>query len=235
MTSSLAAENFWTGTFLGLLIIAVVGAAIVGVSGWAVKRWIAPVLDAWWKERRIRRYAPFDNKQLAAYLTHLRDFVMPMIWRAQQEPASVRSYVRRDVLEPIRAYVPTVPGEQLKIVWFRPNETGNALVMHEQVGHTPEGQHALSLPIGSGSAGRAFVEKETVYEPDIETSEIFQRVPTGARRGSIACVPIRRGESAVTGVLSVLSTSANAFRYPEMLYFEALASAIGAVEIIEPS
>jgi GAF domain-containing protein len=107
--------------------------------------------------------------------------------------------------------------------------------MYEQVGHTPEGQRAMSLPIGSGSAGQAFVRKEAVYEADIETSSVFQPVPHGSHRGSIACVPIRRGEGVVTGVLSVLSTSTDAFRFPELLYFEALASAIGAIEVLESS
>ncbi len=225
-------DSFWTSSVWGLLLIAILGAALVAASGWAIKRWGLPAAARRLEERRARRLSVGLVEQLTSYLTHVRDFVMPMIWRAHESPEDLREYIRRDVLEPIRGYVPTDSGEQLKIVWFRPNSQRSRLLMYEQVGHTPEGQQAMSLPIGAGAAGQAFVREETVYEANIATSEIFHPIPQGSKGGSLACVPIKRGGE-VTGVLSVLSTSKDAFRFPELLYFEALASAIGAIEVLE--
>jgi hypothetical protein len=225
------ASSFWTSPG-GILLLGVAAAALVGIAGWALKRWGLPSAERRLADRRARRTAPQDVVQLTSYLTHVRDFVMPMVWRAHDSPGELREHIRRDVLEAIRGVVSTEPGEQLKVVWFRPNPEHTRLIMYEQVGHTPEGQQAMSLPIGSGAAGRAFARDETIYESDIATSQVFDPIPVGSERGSIACVPIKRGTE-ITGVLSVLSTSKDAFRFPELLYFEALASAIGAIEVVE--
>jgi GAF domain-containing protein len=117
-------------------------------------------------------------------------------------------------------------------VWFRPDEDRTNLVMYEQVGHTPEGQGAARLPIGSGIAGNAYTTGETIYCADCATDQRFRDLPHGHRQGSIVCAPIQRaGET--TGVLSVWSTLEDAFWLTERLYFEALAAAIGSLEAFE--
>jgi putative methionine-R-sulfoxide reductase with GAF domain len=104
--------------------------------------------------------------------------------------------------------------------------------MYEQVGHTPEGQEAMRLPVGAGIAGAAFTSEQTVYCPDCSADDRFKELPRGHRSGSIVCVPVMRtGE--VTGVLSVWSTWKDSFRLAERLYFEALAAAIASLEVFE--
>lgn len=169
---------------------------------------------------------------LLTYTTHLRD-VMSTFWRAHGDPPDrIRERIRRDILEPIRAFIPTLPGEEIKVVWFRPDEDGTALCMCEQVGHTPEGQAAMRLPIGAGLAGRAFTNGEFVYSADVRSDPRFAAVEKGSARGSIACAPIVRGGE-TTGVLSVMSTCKDAFWPSEQRYFEALAAAIAGIEILE--
>jgi hypothetical protein len=210
----------------------VVVAIVVGALGWGAKRLLTPRIRLYLRTRRARRAAPIQLEFALAYLTHLRDGVMPAVWRTNTRPGEVREHIRRHILEPIRGYVATLPGEHIKVVWFRPTDDGQALRMHEQVGHTPEGQAAMRLPIGSGIAGKAFANEETIYCPDCSTDDRFQAVPEGHRNGSIVCVPIKRaGET--TGVLSVWSTWKDAFWLTDRLYFEALAAAIGSLEVFE--
>lgn len=157
---------------------------------------------------------------------------MPAVWRVASHPEELREHVRTNILEPIRGYVATEPGEHIKVVWFRPDEGGEALKMYLQVGHTPEGQQAMRLAIGAGAAGTAFAKGETVYCRDCATDSVFAPLPRGHNEGSIVCVPIRRaGET--TGVLSVWSTWKDRFWLTERLYFEALAAAIGSLEVFE--
>jgi GAF domain-containing protein len=217
-----------------ILLFTVLATTVVASGGWALKKWASLAMFSRLRAKWLfRRAAPFAVVQLTSYLTHLRDFVMPVVWRVRTDDfATVRETIRRDILEPIRSYVPSLPGEQIKIVWFRPNEHGSALVMYEQVGHTPEGQAAMALPIGAGIAGKVFTEGQAIYSADVDKDQRFQAVEHGKASGSIVCIPIGRG-GGVTGVLSVLSTGKNAFRFPEILYFEALASAIGAIEVLE--
>lgn len=217
---------------LEALGIALLAALIAAGVGFAVKRFLWPKVAEWWAWRRDTKFAPVYLEQSLAYLTHLRDGVMPAVWRVHTEPGQVKEHVRRNVLEPIRGYVATIPGEQIKVVWFRPDADRANLVMYEQVGHTPEGQAAMRLPVGSGIAGQAFTSAKTVYCPDCSSDARFQTLPQGHREGSIVCVPIQRGGE-TTGVLSVWSTCEGAFWLAERLYFEALAAAIGSLEAFE--
>jgi GAF domain-containing protein len=190
-------------------------------------------LPDWRETRRAKQFAPLQLELALAFLTHLRDGVLPAVWRLHAAPDQVRAHVRRNILEPIRGVVATMPGEQIKVVWFRPDDDRANLAMYEQVGHTPEGQAAMRLPIGSGIAGAAFTSEETIYCPDCSKDDRFRDLPEGGhRQGSIVCVPIkRRGE--VTGVLSVWSTWETAFWLGDTLYFEALAAAIASLEVFE--
>src|SRR3712207_5854674 len=62
-----------------------------------------------------------ERETATMYLTPLRD-VAQSVRRAHAESGDrIPERVRRDILEPIRGYIPTTPGEQLKITWFRPN------------------------------------------------------------------------------------------------------------------
>lgn len=215
------------------LLITVLGTALLWLLGKAWKRWGL----SWWRERRERRQyetaAPFIVQGLLSYMTHLRDGVMETFWRARDDPPEkVRERVRRQIMEPVRGFLSTLPGEEVKIVWFRPTADGKSLVMYEQVGHSPEGQTKMRLPIGSGLAGKAFVDGEWVYSPNCEIDERFQNVEKGKAQGSIACAPIVRAGQ-VTGVLSVMSTCQDAFWLSERRYFEALAAAIAAIETLE--
>jgi GAF domain-containing protein len=219
------------GVLVGLII-----AVILGLIQWPFRRFLGPSAKRKLQDRRdtrrAQKFAPLQLELALAFLTHLRDGVLPAVWRVHAAPDEVRAHVRRNILEPIRGVVATMPGEQIKVVWFRPDAEGAHLLMHEQVGHTPEGQAAMRLPIGSGIAGAAFTSEETVYCPDCSDDARFRDLPQGHRQGSIVCVPIKRGGD-VTGVLSVWSTWENAFWLGDTLYFEALAAAIASLEVFE--
>jgi GAF domain-containing protein len=224
------------GTFLrdvnANLVAGLVAALILAAAGLCWRRW---GLSSWrraWARRAFEKNAPVYVELLLIYTTHLRD-VMSSFWRAHGEPPEqVRERIRRDILEPIRGFIPTLPGEKIKVVWFRPETDGRCLYMCEQVGHTPEGQELMRLPIGSGLAGRAFTTGSLVYSPDVDADDRFEAVEMGAARGSIACAPIERARE-VSGVLSVMSTCKDAFWASELRYFEALAAAIAAIETLE--
>jgi GAF domain-containing protein len=208
------------------LVLAVLAYLVKPVRSW-LTRWLL----AFRESRQARKIAPGLIEELLPFMIHLRD-VTKAFRGIDGRPEAVRERVRREILEPIRGYIPTLPGEQMKIVWFRPHADGVHLHMYEQVGHTEEGQAALRLRIGGSLAGKAFSDKETVYRPRCEDDPLFQPVEQSKATGSIACIPITRGGGA-TGVLSVLSTCEHAFWLGVITYLEALAAAIGSLEAHE--
>lgn len=226
------------------VIAGVIATPVVAGIVYAGKPWGWPRLRRRWKRWKIRRNLERLHDAIAAqeevialqvaYMGHLRD-LMQSFWRARGEGADqVRSRIRRDMLEPIRGFVPTGPGDQVKVVWFKPDAAGSSLLMYEQVGHSEEGQAGLRLPIGSGIAGKAFIDRKPISVPDCEADARFQHVEKGKASGSLACVPIMRGEQC-TGVLSVLCTRKNAFYPEDVRYFEAVAAAVAALETFEGS
>jgi hypothetical protein len=226
----------WLGDLARAVLIGLVVTLIVAAIVAAVKPLRDRVLG-WWRSRGWQDVAleqlTYHLANSVAYMTHLRDGVLQGFWRAQQDdPSRIKERIRRQILEPIRGVIPTIPAEEIKIVWFRPDDEAQNLVMYEQVGHTPEGQAALRIPIGSGFAGKAFIDRTTLYDGNCRENPLFHDVPESKAMGSLACVPIVRGGEA-TGVLSVLSNCEDAFWVAELRYFEALASAIGAMEVLE--
>lgn len=222
----------------GEIAIAIVGGLVVAAILWALGRAFAwPRIKAWRLQRQLRKSGEPLWEQLklqVAYKSHLRD-VMHTFWRARNDPPErIRERIRRDILEPIRGFIPTEAGEEVKVVWFRPDDAGAHLVMYEQVGHSEEGQRNMRLPVGAGLAGRAFTEKRPVWTDELDSDPQFQRVEKSHASGSLACVPIVRGEQC-TGVLSVLCTRPEAFWDPDIIYFECLAGAIAALETLEES
>jgi len=164
----------------------------------------------WRARRKFNAVAPIVTLELIAYLTHLRD-VTKTSWRARTDsPDEIRGRIRREVLEPIRGIFTTPPGHEVKVVWFRPDNDGKHLKMHEQLGHTEEGQRELKLTIGASMAGKAFAEERIIESSDCANDPEFQKVEKGHARGSLICIPIWRGTE-VTGVLSVLATWPEAF------------------------
>jgi GAF domain-containing protein len=218
------------------VLIGLVVTVLLLVIQWPFRKFVWPwgrkKFDQWRKKRSAGQNAPEQLELALAFLTHLRDGVMPAVWRVHTTPAEVREHIRQNILEPIRGYVATGAGEHIKVVWFRPDEHRANLFMYEQVGHTPEGQAAMRLPIGGGIAGQAFTSGVTIYSPDCSKDARFRDLPHGHSEGSIVCVPIQRGGE-TTGVLSVWSTWKDAFWLAERLYFEALAAAIGSLEAFE--
>lgn len=215
--------------FLGDLGVEIVAAVIVGLFGLFLSR---RRIAKWRYELRLRKDAPDIIERQSSYQAHLRD-VMKTFWRVRDDPpGKVGERIRREILEPIRGYIPTMPGEEIKIVWFRPTPDQTELHMYEQVGHTPEGQAAMRLPIGGGFAGMAFTSGDLVESGDLQADDRLHQVEKSKARGSIVCAPITRGTE-TTGVLSILSTCKDAFGLPDFLYFEALAAAIGALEVQE--
>lgn len=214
--------------------VAILVAASLAVMGAITKffgRRIAGVVSRRLASRRWERIAPWIVEAQIGYTTHLRD-VTKTFGRARTEaPEKVRERARREILEPIRGYLPTAPGEEIKIVWFRPHEDRIHLAMYEQVGHTEEGQAALRLRIGGSLAGKAFADCETLYRDKCEDDPLFQDVEQTKAHGSLACMPIMLGGKA-TGVLSVLSSWENAFWLSEITYFEALAASLGSIETL---
>jgi GAF domain-containing protein len=223
--------------FLGDLSVEVVGSIIaapfLALGAWAWRKGGLGRWREWRNERAFKKRAPVYVILQLGYASHLRD-VMSAFWRAHEDsPDRVRERIRHDVLEPIRGFLNTSPGEEIKIVWYRPTEEGKDLCMYEQVGHTPEGQAAMRLPIGGGLAGRAYTNGEWVESPNVEADKSFQPVEKSKAKGSIACVPIIRPGGQTTGVLSVMSSCQDAFWRSEQRYFEALAAAIAAIETLE--
>jgi GAF domain-containing protein len=215
------------GVIGGILIVLIIGA--LGVALW---RRLPRRIAVWREERGFNKAAPYITRELLSYVAHLRD-VNRTSWRAlEEDPDKIRARIRRDVLEPIRGFLTTPPGGAIKVVWFRPEPGGTHLAMYEQVGHTPEGQEALRLKVGGSMAGTAFVDQEPVASGNCEEEAAFQEVEKSKATGSLACVPIMRGVR-VTGVLSVLATWDDAFWFSEIVYFEALAGAIAALETLE--
>jgi GAF domain-containing protein len=217
------------------LVIAIIAAIVLALAGWFGRHWIKPHIEGFLERLRMRWRAPTIWTFLMLsldYAVHQRD-VMELFWRTRDDPPErIRERIRRDVMEPIRDVLPTRPGERLKIVWFRPTKDGKELQMYEQIGHSPEGQAAMRLPVGIGAAGLAYDSGDTVFVADISADPRYQRIERGQTEGSALCAPIKRG-SHVTGVLSVLSNRQNAFWITERRYVEALARAIGALEILE--
>lgn len=214
-------------------VIAVLVTATLAVGGIAWRKTsLRDRVRDWRDERWFRKVAPTLVEKQAAYMVHLRD-VMDTFWRAQSaSPDIVRERIREHVLEPIAGTLTTGPGERVKVVWYRPDEAGQNLRMYQQVGHTPEGQAAMRLPIGGGLAGRAYATGDLVWTHDCRNDERFQDVELSRADGAIVCAPIRRAGQ-VTGVLSVMSNWKGVFWLPERLYFEGLAAAIAAAETLE--
>jgi len=217
------------------LLIALIAALVLSVVGWLGRNWITPRFAALGERARQRWIAPAIWSSLLLsldYAAHQRD-VMQLFWRLQGEaPDRIGERIRQDVMEPIRDVLPRYPGEHLKVVWFRPTREFRELLMYQQVGHSPEGQEKMRLPVGVGAAGRAFESLATVLVDDIAEDARYHQILGGAEEGSALCAPILRGSS-VTGVLSVLSSRKNAFWIAEQRYIETLAAAIGALEIFE--
>jgi GAF domain-containing protein len=214
---------------LGLLGVAIVAAFAIVVA-------FAPGLYRrfrdWRAARLERKVAPFIIQEQISYMTHLRD-VGKAYGRARTDPPDeVRGRIRREVLEPIRGFMTTPPGCEIKVVWFRPDSDGRHLHMYEQVGHSDEGEQALRLQVGASAAGKAFVGGETFYSGDCEHDATFQKVDKGKASGTLVCIPIGQGDQ-VTGVLSVLANWVDAFWVSDISYLEALASAMGALEQLE--
>jgi GAF domain-containing protein len=223
--------------FVVALAVAIVLAILAFVIR-PVRSWVAGLFKQAARRRRRRREAPEMVErltplieELVSFMTHLRD-VTKAFRAADVSEEAVRERVRREILEPIRGYLPTLPGEQIKIVWFKPHADGVHLYMYEQVGHTEEGAAALRLRIGGSVAGRVYLDKEALYFGDCENAPLFQQVEQTKASGTLACVPILRGREAV-GVLSVLSSCQDAFWLGEMTYLEALAAAIGSLEALQ--
>ena len=86
------------------------------------------------------------------------------------------------MLEPIRGIFTTPPGE-VKVVWFRPDDDGRHLKMHEQLGHTEEGQRELKLTIGASMAGKAFAREleENRISPDEYAKRVRREVEEAVR------------------------------------------------------
>lgn len=216
--------------------VGVIVTLIVAFLGWLARRvyrrfGLSRFAD-WRSERQFRKAAPTLVVELVTYMAHLRDTAKAFGKAQDAAPEQVRETIRREVLEPIRAKLSTPLGEEVKIVWFRPDSDGQHLHMYEQVGHSDEGQKALRLRVGSSFAGKVYSEGETYATGDCQNDPHFQGVEKGKACGSLACIPITRGGK-VTGVLSVLSTGEDAFWLSEMVYFEALAAAIGGIEPLE--
>jgi hypothetical protein len=168
----------------------------------------------------------------AGYIAHLRD-VAQALRRAQLDPAArIGERVRRDILEPIRGYIPTQAGEQIKVEWFRPDDEQRDLTICCAVGHDEDVVGRLRLRIGTGIAGSAFHDKTSISLGDMATDQRFQILDGGQNDGAIICTPILTGQEA-TGVLSVLSTRKDAFGALERSYIEALAACIAALEASE--
>lgn len=226
-------------SFLGRLstelLVGIIVAIVLSGAGWLGRRWIKPRFAALVERTRLRWTAPTIWTSLLLsldYTAHQRD-VMQLFWRLQgKAPDRVRERIRQDVMEPIRDVLPRYPGEHLKVVWFRPTDDRKELMMYQQVGHTPEGQAQMRLPVGVGAAGRAFESAETVLVDSIAEDFRYHQLTGGMDEGSALCAPILRGPS-VTGVLSVLSSRQNAFWITEQRYIEALAAAIGTLETLE--
>jgi hypothetical protein len=230
-----AAGNFFED--LGYeFLIALLVALSLGVLAFLGRKRVLPRLQGYFRDRKAKRKfnaaAPRLTEELIAYLTHLRD-VTKTPWRARADsPEKVRERIRREVLEPVRGIFTTPPGGELKVVWFRPEGDGRHLTMYEQVGHTEEGQRELKLTVGASMAGKAFAEERFVESSDCANDPEYQKIEKSRASGSIVCVPIWQG-SRVTGVFSVLATWPEAFWVSDRAYFEALASAIGALEALE--
>lgn len=166
---------------------ALIPGVLLLLIAWVGRRLLWPLTHRAWRDwrrgRRLRRGASAQLELATAYLAHLRDGVMPAVAQVASHPDEVRDYVRTNILKPIRGYVATEPGEHVKVVWFRPDEDGQMLKMHVQVGHTPEGQAAMRLPVGAGAAGTAFTSGETVYCRDCATDPVFAPVRHGHAEG----------------------------------------------------
>jgi GAF domain-containing protein len=218
------------------LLIGVLVALAVGVLAFLGRRRIVArargFFNDWRERRKFNAVAPALTEESIAYLTHLRD-VTKTPWRARSDsPAKVRERIRREVMEPVRGIFTTPPGHEVKVVWFRPDGDGRHLIMYEQVGHTEEGQRELKLIVGASAAGKAFAEERVFESSDCANDPEFQKIEKGHATGSIICIPIYQG-TRVTGVFSVLATWPDAFWVSDRTYFDALASAIGALEAFE--
>lgn len=211
------------------LLVGVVVTVLLVIGEELIRRLAWPRLQGWWESRHFKKVAPSLVVLLIGYLTHLRDVGKAFGRTRGDGSANMKETMRREVLEPIRGFLPTVPGEQIKVVWFRLDADGKHLRMHEQVGHSLEGQTFLRLTIATSIAGKVYSEGEPYSTGDCENDPYFQAVEKSKATGSLACVPVIRG-SEVTGVLSVLSNRDNAFWVSEVAYFAALAAAIGANE-----
>jgi hypothetical protein len=210
------------GSILAVAILAVAARGRALSRGWFVTSREAVRLRQ--DNARLRRELLLN----ADYLRHIRD-VGQSLARAHGESADeIAERVRRHALEPIRGYVPTEAGEQLKIVWFRPDDTGE-LFMFRQVGHAEDVERKLRIPAGEGVAGYALQHAETVALGDMAGDPRFTHLAGGENTGAIVCAAIIGADDNPDGVLSVHSPRNDAFGDAEVRYVEALAGCVATV------
>src|SRR5690242_11377899 len=121
----LVAKTSWLLEVGRAVLVGLVATAILAVIVAAIKPLRVRIVT-WWRTRGWRDEALQDlSTHLAnsvTFMTHLRDGVFQAFWRAAQEDDGdrnkIRERIRRNVLEPIRGVIPTIPGEEIKVVWF---------------------------------------------------------------------------------------------------------------------
>lgn len=170
------------------VVASLIAAGIVALIGYLcrerLKRWRTRRQAG---KERLRRVPALEREVeiAAAYLTHLRD-VGQGLRRAHTAPAQeISDRIRHDILEPIRTFVPTQAGEQLKIAWFRPDN--GVLLIHREVGHDEDRVATVRLPLGTGIAASAYSQQSTITLGDLRAT----------RGSSISRAARTRGRSSV--------------------------------------
>lgn len=94
----------------GILLFTVIAALVVAGCTWLIRARIWPRLRARRIEREKERRSIMVVEELAVYLAHVRDFVMPMVVRARgASKDEIRKHIHEGILEPIRDNVPKTP------------------------------------------------------------------------------------------------------------------------------
>ena len=143
-----------------------------------------------------------------------------------------RDFIEKGVLAPARYWLMRVPDEDVRMMVIRPKEPDRRVFeLVWEVGHSVEARKKFSLEIAGSFAGIAYTSGNTEWSNDVENDPRWHKHPQarpGREYGSLASVPIRRGDE-VVAVLNVISTNKKAFWPADLNYIELLASLVSLI------